>query len=116
MSEFDIKVVGARSPQKRKGKLKRFAECTGKLIKALLMRPRLMVMAGLAGFVLLIGTPHAGWDYQCSHKMRGPGSCQAVSWCAYYGIQGRRIDVPPYGQSCSLIKVLPLDFERLLGG
>lgn len=116
MSEFEVKVLGVKPPKKPDGKLKRLFKRSGKLLKAMLMRPRVLVTAGLTGAVLLIGTPHVGGAYECNHPMRGPGTCRSVAWCAYYGIQGRRIEVPVYGQSCALITILPFEFGKLIGG
>jgi len=115
MSEFEIKVVGAKPPKKPGGKLRRAAKRARAAAKKVLMRPRRVMVAGLAGFVLIAGTPHVGWDYECRHPMHGPGSCRSVAWCAYYGIQGRQIAVPKDGRQCSLLKVLPIDWGRLLG-
>ncbi|NWH08520.1 MAG: hypothetical protein HXY22_07770 [Alphaproteobacteria bacterium] len=116
MSEFDVKVSGAPPRRKHQGPLTHLRQRIGHALRAGLMRPRAVVLGGLAAFVLVAGTPHVGWDYECSHAMRGPGSCRAVAWCAYYGLQGRRIDVPKNGESCALVTVLPLDFAKLLGG
>ena len=116
MSDFKIEVVGAKPTKRPNGPLTRLRRRIVRLAWAALMRPRLLLLAGLAALVLFVGTPHAGWDYECNHTMRGPGSCRSVAWCAYYGIQGRRIEFPAYGQSCQLFTVLPLDWDRLTGG
>jgi|SRR5690606_8955047 len=116
MSRIEIRVVNPRSPRPPKGPTRRFVGGVRARIRALLLRPRLLVIGGIAGFVLIAGTPHAGWDYQCNHQMRGPGSCHSVARCAYHGIQGRRLEVPAAGQSCRLVTVLPLDWGKLIGG
>lgn len=116
MSDFRIKVVGAKPPRKPDGPLRKVAKRVRASARQGLMKPRRVMLAGLAGFVLLAGTPHVAWEYECRHTMHGPGSCRSVAWCAYYGIQGRRIAVPKDGMQCSLFKVLPFDWGRLLGG
>lgn len=115
MSEFEIRVVGARPPKKPGGPRRGFFGKIGTIVRAVLMRPRATLLAGLVGFVAFAGTPHVPWEYACRHPMRGPGTCQVVSWCAYYGIQGRRVAVPSYGRQCSLVKVLPLDWSKISG-
>lgn len=114
MSEFDIEVIGGRPPRKPDGPLKRLKRRIGGLLRAAMMRPRLLVLGGLAGCVLAFGTPHAGWDYECRHPMTAGQTCRSVSYCAYYGIQGRRVEFPEYGESCKLITVLPLDWQKIL--
>lgn len=116
MSEFEIRVSSTPPPQKRQGLLTRLHVRIETLIDTALSRPRASLICGLAAFVLIAGTPHVGWDYRCRHGMDGPGSCRVVEWCAYYGIQGRRIDVPEPGESCKLMTVLPLDYAKLFGG
>lgn len=85
----------------------------GQAVRAILMRPILMLMIGLAGFILFVGTPHVAWDYQCSHSTRGGGFCQSANWCAYYGFQGRRVVAPPTGEPCSLITFQPIDWQAV---
>lgn len=85
-------------------------------LRAVLIRPRLLVAGALAGTVLFVGTPHIGWDYECSHQMRGIGTCRSASWCAYYGVQGRRIDIPESGEICDLVKFIRIDWTRLTKG
>ncbi len=116
MGEFKVKVVGAKPPRKPDGKMRRAVKRIRSNMRKALMRPRRIMLAALAGFVLIAGTPHVGWDYECRHPMHGPGSCRSVAWCAYYGIQGRQIAVPRDGRQCGLFKVLPFDWGRLLGG
>lgn len=115
MSDFEIRVVGAKPPRKPDGPLRRFRQRVGAISRRILMRPRRIILIGIAGYVLTVGTPHIGWDYQCLHPMNGPGSCRYIDWCAYYGIQGRRIETPPDGQQCSLVKALPIDWGRIIG-
>ena len=116
MSDFEIEVIGAKPPKPPEGPLRRLLRRLGRIAKAVLMRPKAVVLVGLTGAVLVIGTPHAGWDYQCRHPMRGPGTCESVAWCAYYGVQGRRVEVPDYGEQCKLIAFIPLDWQRIKGG
>ncbi|MCT8970800.1 hypothetical protein [Microbaculum marinisediminis] len=115
MDEFDIEVIGAKQPRKRGGRIKRFAGSVARAVRAMLMRPRILVLAGTAAFALFVGTPHAGWDYQCRHPMRSGKPCQSVRYCAYYGIQGRRVEFPEYGKTCRLITFLPPDWNKLMG-
>lgn len=84
------------------------------IVRAILMRPLLLLMLGLVGFTLFVGTPHVAWDYQCSHSTRGGGFCRAANWCAYYGVQGRRVVFPPSGETCQLITFLPIDWAAIL--
>jgi len=116
MSDFEVRVEGGAHRRKQQGPLSRLRAHLAQKLRAALMRTRVVVLGGLAAFVLIAGTPHVGWDYECTHPMRGPGTCRAVAWCAYYGLQGRRIDIPDDGQSCQLVTVLPLDFGKLIGG
>lgn len=78
------------------------------------MRPRLMLVGAGAAFVTFLGTPHFGWDYECRHSFSAGQPCRAVSYCAYYGIQGRRVEFPEYGNSCKLITLLPPDWRKLV--
>ncbi len=112
MNEFDVKVVGARRNRQSSKARARLLSGVGRRLRALLMRPRLLGFLGVCGFVLLVGTPHSGWEYQCNHPMHGPGTCRSVSWCAYYGIQGRRVEFPEPGESCKLVTLLPIDWQR----
>ena len=111
MVEFDVEVVGAKRRRKRKsgGRAVRAFRLCGGIARAVMMRPRMVVLAGVAGFVLSVGTPHVGWDYVCRHPKRLGQPCRSVEYCAYYGIQGRRVDFPEDGESCKLFTVLPLD-------
>jgi hypothetical protein len=51
-------------------------------------------------------------DYECRHPMSGPRS---VEYCAYYGIQGRRVVYSENGESCSVITFLRIDWPQLFG-
>ncbi|UWQ25387.1 hypothetical protein K3553_02660 [Leisingera aquaemixtae] len=116
MNKIKVKVLGAKPLKRRDGPLKRLRGMLGGALKALLLRPALVTLAGASGFVVFIGTPHVGWEYQCRHPMRGYGSCNSVAWCAYYGIQGRRTEIPGYGERCQLVTFLPLDWNKLIEG
>lgn len=116
MSEFEIRVVGAPPPQKPVGPVRRFVRKIRQAAKAVLMRPRLVICAGLAGFVLFAGTPHVGWDYECRHPKRHGEPCRSYFSCGYYGVQGRRMVFPEYGETCSLVKMLSLDWQSITGG
>ncbi|MDF0596321.1 hypothetical protein [Psychromarinibacter halotolerans] len=116
MSKFDVKVVGSKPPKRPEGAIKRLRRRIGGGVKAVLIRPRMIFVSGIAGFVLFVGTPHVGWDYQCSHSTRGFGSCNSAAWCAYYGIQGRRVERPGYGERCQLVTFIPLNWNKLIEG
>ena len=115
MKKFDVKVARKRPRKKRASRLAALRGRAAGAIRAVLMRPRLVMAGAFTGFVLVIGTPHLAWDYQCSHPMRGVGTCRAASWCAYYGVQGRRIDRPAAGETCDLVKFLRIDWKQLKG-
>lgn len=115
MDEFKIEVIGAGPPRKPDGPLKRFAKRAIWLVRAMLMHPRILVFSGTVAFALFIGTPHAGWDYACRVPMTPGKPCRSVSYCAYYGIQGRRVVFPEDGESCQLITFLPPDWAKLAG-
>ncbi|MCR9135734.1 MAG: hypothetical protein NXI27_07060 [Alphaproteobacteria bacterium] len=116
MDDFEIEVIGVGPPRKPDGPLKRVSRWIGRKLRALLMRPRALVFTGAAAFMVIIGTPHTGWEYECRHPMRSGQPCKSVSYCAYYGIQGRRVVFPQHGESCKIITLLPLDFSKLIGG
>jgi hypothetical protein len=116
MDKLEVKVIGPKPPKKPDGPLKRMLRKLRGALGALLMRPRALVLIALAGFVILIGTPHAGWDYECRHPMRSGQPCRSVSYCAYYGIQGRRVVFPEHGETCQLVTFLPIAWRRLLIG
>jgi hypothetical protein len=111
MGDFEVEVVGARRKLKSRGPLSRLLGWSGRLIRALLMRPRAVMVLGLAGFVLIVGTPHAGWDYECRHPFTPSQPCRSVAYCAYYGIQGRRVVFPEHGETCKLVTFLPLSCD-----
>lgn len=114
MSEFEIEVIGAEKSRKPDGSFRRLLIVAGRFARAALMRPRALMLSGLAAFVLIVGTPHVGWDYECRHPMRPGQPCRSVDYCAYYGFQGRRVVFPKYGESCQIIKFLPIDFRRII--
>lgn len=107
MDTFEVEVVGAKASRRTDGKLKRVVRKAGQVVRAILMRPRVLVLTGVGAFGLFVGTPHAGWDYECRHPMRLGQLCRSVAYCAYYGVQGRRIVVPEGGESCKVITFLP---------
>jgi hypothetical protein len=114
MNEFDIEVVGAASQRKPDGSLKRTIKTVGRWLRALLMRPRVLALTGAAAFVMVVGTPHVGWDYECRYPMRPGEPCGSVDYCAYYGIQGRRVVFPENGESCKLVTFLRIDWRRIV--
>ena len=114
MDEFEVEIIEQKTTRRTDGPATRATAKTGRLVRGILMRPRLVIAAAAAVFVLLVGTPHAGWDYECRHPMRSGQPCRSVSYCAYYGIQGRRIVFPQDGQSCKLVTLLPPDWKRMM--
>lgn len=114
MSEFEIEVVGAEPPRKPKGSRGQPLRKAGRWLRALLMRPRLLALIGAVAFVMIVGTPHIGWDYDCHHPMRSGQPCRSVAYCAYYGIQGRRIVFPEDGESCKLVTFLRIDWLKFV--
>lgn len=114
MGEFEIRVKNA--PKHRKpGPIMRFFETAAAQLKKIFMKPRAVAFMAITAGVVLIGTPHIGWEYQCRHAMSGPNTCRSYAWCGYYGIQGRRVIVPPHGYRCGAIKFLRPDWARLIG-
>ncbi|MEE1655683.1 hypothetical protein VB618_05700 [Microvirga sp. CF3062] len=111
MDEFEIEVVGAASPHKHNGALTRTLKTVGRCARTLLMRPRVLALTGAAAFVMVVGTPHVGWDYECRYSMRPGQPCRSVSYCAYYGMQGRRVVFPEDGESCKLVTFLRIDWR-----
>lgn len=109
MSEFEIEVVGAGPPRNPEGTLRRTLKTASRWLRTLLMRPRVLALTGAAAFVMAVGTPHVGWDYECRHPMRPGQPCKAVVYCAYYGIQGRRVVFPGDGENCQLVTFLRID-------
>jgi hypothetical protein len=109
MRKFKVEVLGGKPPRPPEGLIKRLHRLISGAARFALMRPKRSVLAGLVGFVLLVGTPHVGWDYQCRHAVWGHSGCQSARWCAYYGIQGRTVIWPDHGEHCSLLKFLPLN-------
>lgn len=114
MDEFDIEVVGAVSPRKRDGAFTLALMRVARGVRALLMRPRILTLTGAAAFVMAVGTPHVGWDYECRYPMRPGQPCGSVSYCAYYGIQGRRVVFPDDGETCQVVTFLRIDWRRIV--
>lgn len=114
MPEYDVEVESTPRTGKRKKGPGRLRRWTGP-VRALLLRPRIVVLLGLVLFLLVAGTPHAGWDYVCRHPMSGPGTCRSVEYCAYYGIQGRRVVYSENGEPCSVVTFLRIDWPQLFG-
>lgn len=114
MSEFDIEVIGSGPPRQPDGSRKRMFKAARRLARALLKRPRILTLSGLVAFVLFVGTPHVGWDYQCRHPMRPGQPCRSVDYCAYYGVQGRRIVFPENGETCRIVTFLRIDWLRIV--
>ena len=111
MAEFEVEVVGAKRRRKRGGGGPVGpVRAIGRLVHGVLMRPRLLVVAGLAGFPLVFGTPYVAGDYRCAHPKRYGAPCRETISCTYHGIQGPRVVFPGNGRTCSFIKLMPLDW------
>lgn len=115
MKKMDVKIVRSGRKKKRPAAAPALLAHASGVARRILVRPRLVLAGALTGFILFVGTPHIGWDYECRHQMQGMGTCRAASWCAYYGIQGRRIDFPEWGETCDLVKFIRIDWMRLRG-
>lgn len=113
MKKFKVEVVGGRPPRPPESLINRVRRALSNAARAALYRPKTSILAGLVGFVLVVGTPHVGWDYQCRHAVYGYGGCESARWCAYYGVQGRRVIWPDIGEHCSLMKFLPLNWNDI---
>lgn len=72
------------------------------------------LLAGLGVVVWLWGTPHLGWNYQCLGQKNYGGGCNNYIYCQYLGIQGSVRYIPEYQESCGLIKMIPVNWERIL--
>ena len=116
MSKFKVEVIGGKPPKPPEGLINRLRRALHNAARAALLRPKTALLTGFVSFVLLVGTPHLGWDYQCRHAVYGYGSCQSALWCEYFGVQGRRVIWPEQGEHCHLIGFLPLDFNLLIEG
>lgn len=114
MKKYQVNVIGGKPPKRPHSFIRRLRGYAGRALVALPLRAGALVLAGSAGFASFIGTPHVGWEYQCGHATRGFGSCRSVSWCSYYGIQGRRVERPGYGERCKLVTLLPLEWNKLI--
>jgi len=114
MEDFEIRVTKAPK-RKTENPVSRFLRNAEAKVKKAFMRPGLVAAAAVTCFVVLVGTPHVGWEYQCRHGMSGPNTCRSYAWCGYYGIQGRRVVVPPEGQHCRVLTMLTPDWSRLIG-
>ena len=77
------------------------------------LRIAVILLAAYLLAVPWVGMPHVGGDYVCNHRRIGNAPCESVKWCAYYGLQGRRLDYPDTGEQCQVIKFLPVDWEAL---
>ena len=109
MSDLKVEVIGAK-PRRQK---QRTTLPVSRWVRAAMMRPRLLSLAGVAAFLVFVGTPHAGWDYECRHHKSHGQPCHSVSYCAYYGVQGRRVVFPSAREQCQMISFLPLDWRKL---
>lgn len=111
MAEFEVKVVGAKRRRKpRRGGPTKPVRAVGGLFYGVLMRPGLLILAGLAGVLLVFGTPHVAGDYRCGHPKPYGAPCREMISCTYHGLQGRREFFPENGRTCSFVKLMPLDW------
>lgn len=114
MTKIEVKFDGKRQRSTRRRNPPGTRAAGG--LRNILMRPVLVILGAVTGFVLFVGTPHIAWDYQCAHATRGVGTCREAAWCAYYGFQGRRVDVPERGEICAFVKFIRIDWTRLTKG
>ncbi len=114
MKKYQVSVIGGKPPKRPASFIRRLCQHIGRAVRALPLGAAAVILAGVTGFVSSIGTPHVGWDYQCSHPMRGIGTCRSASWCSYYGIQGRRIVTPGYSERCKIVALVPLDWNKII--
>lgn len=115
MPEFEVEIRGSKPPRKPEGPLRTLLRWLRSFARTVLLRPKAVALAGIMLFVLFVGTPHAGWDYECRNPRRGSEPCRSIFYCAYYGIQGRRVEFPEYDEQCSVVKFLRIDWGRLFG-
>lgn len=115
MNDYEIRVAGGQPAHKPDGPIKRNARIAGSIIRGFLSRPRLVIVSAISAILLFAGTPHIGWDYQCRHPVRYGQPCHAVSYCAYYGIQGRQLEFPETGESCKPVTFRKIDWAALVG-
>ncbi|MFP7673499.1 hypothetical protein ACG74X_09090 [Marivita sp. S0852] len=107
MTNRKIEVVGQNRRRKKAGGS--VGGAMGKFALRLIMHPASIGVGvlTLAGFAF--GTPHVAWEYGCAHPRHSAWSeCRQISWCAYYGFQGRRTDRPDVGERCDLIRLMPI--------
>lgn len=116
MKKIKVEVVGGKRSRKETGKGSSLAVLPQKLWRGMLMRPRLMLAGAATAFVLFVGTPHAAWDYGCRHQMSGIGTCEAASWCEYYGVQGRQVYRPTEWETCKFVRFLPINWRQVRDG
>jgi len=112
--KYRVTMIGGKPPKHSKGLLATLRRVISAAMTAMPISAITIVLAGGIGFVSFIGTPHFGWDYGCSHATRGIGTCRSASWCSYYGIQGRRIELPRGDERCKLVTLLPLDWNKVI--
>lgn len=119
--DFEIKVV--RTPRKEsENGFMRAIEGVMRAIEALedktrkaFMRPWVAGLTSVTAFIVIIGTPHIGWEYRCHHGFTASNPCRSYASCSYFGIQGRRDVIPPGGEPCSLFTMMRPDWARLVG-
>lgn len=73
-----------------------------------LLRLDALAVLALVGAGVMYGTPHIAWDYACRHSRSYNPRCQSFEYCAYYGLHGRRVVFPAPGESCSLVRLMPV--------
>lgn len=108
MRKIKVKVV--RKGRKRpKGNGQSAAARLGTLALRAVIHPVSIAVGVLTFAGLSFGTPHVAWEYGCAHPRHSAWSeCRQVSWCAYYGFQGRRTATPDAGERCDIIRLMPI--------
>ena len=107
MTNRKIEVVGQK--RRRKGVAPAMVRAVGRIAFRVIKHPATIgvTVLSLAGYAF--GTPHVAYEYGCAHPRHSAWSeCRQVEWCAYYGFQGRRTDIPDVGERCALIRLMPI--------
>ena len=114
MRKIRVEVVSGLPPRRPDGPIRRTWRLLTQTVNLVLRRPGETFLASTIAFLAFVGTPHIAWEYQCRHQVRGYASCQEAVWCAYYGIEGRRVEWMERGQPCKLITILPTDWIGMI--
>ncbi len=64
--------------------------------------------------MLFVGTPHAGWDYECRLPMRSGRAVPGSFLLRILRHSGTAGVFPEDGETCGLVTVLPIDWDRIM--